>query len=335
MIDETRSPDDQPAPLSPTEQAAPLLSAAEPAPLSEPEQTVPLAASWPAPSSSSSLLSTPSAEPSPSEWTIFDPAQPSETLPLSGDIIAPPYQLSDRYVVDEDGELLEIAREGPLSRWWNGLSRNDRRFYFGSFLVFVVSTFLYCLGVSAVVLTPALQPPALAIAPTSTPTATATPFIVGLTPSPAEPVGPTPTFGVPIILLPTATPRVLPEDPDPTPTPLLPTATPTPRATLPGLPPLPFSTPLSTPALPPGVPTSAIPPFPPAGGGTTPTVPPANATFTPVPTTPRLPATPPNGNAIPTSTPIPQPTRTVAPPTATVTPLIPILPVPASPTPRP
>jgi hypothetical protein len=272
-------------------------------------------------------VATPTTEADPTAWTLFDPAPETEAIAPT---VEPPYQVSERYVVDADGELLEVAREGPLSRWWNSLSRNDRRFYFGSFLVFVVSTFFYCLGITAVALTPALQPPALAVAPTTTPTATATPFIVGLTPGPAEPIGPTPTFGLPVFVLPTATPRLVVDDPDPTATPTLPTPTitaPTPTPAGPALATAIPTLPTPTPAL--ATPTMVINP------ATSPTVRPANATFTPTPAGTRPPAPPANGGAIPTSTPLPPTATTVAGPIATVTPLIPILPPPASPTPRP
>lgn len=318
-------PDETPVESEPSDGLAPESEATAPLELNDAQDAAPPETGAVVPTTTPLPCSDPIAEPEPTAWTLFDPSPATAAVEPT---IEPPYQVSDRYVVDADGELLEIAREGPLSRWWNGLSRNDRRFYFGSMLVFVVSTFFYCLGITAVVLTPALQPPALAVAPTSTPTRTATPFIVGLTPGPAEPIGPTPTFGLPVFVLPTATPRLVLDDPDPTPT--LATSTllvPTPTVPGPALATAISAVPTSTPA--PPTATSVT------GPATSPTVPPANATFTPTPSGTRPPATPANGGAIPTSTPIPQATPTVGGPIATVTPLIPILPPPASPTPRP
>jgi hypothetical protein len=289
--------------------------------------TQPVEGSWRAASNGPLLLPAPAAASGSPEWTYFDPAEPAPSSveePLVW--IEPPYQISDRYVVDEDGELLEIARERGWARWWNGLGRNDRAFYFGSMLVFLVSTFLYCLGFTALMLTPALQPPALAVAPTSTPTPTPTPFIVGLTPSPNDSVEPTPTFGRPLFLAPTATPRFIPDEPDPTSTPAFVPPTPTRTPTV-------FAVGTASPA--PRTPTAPAATATPGRPATTPTVPPANATYTPAPTGTRLPATPPSGVAIPTSTPATSPSLPVVPPTPTATTQIPVPPFPASPTPRP
>ncbi|MCL6648001.1 MAG: hypothetical protein K6U89_06690 [Chloroflexi bacterium] len=228
--------------------AAPEAALPEVTTLREP--TVPLP---PPPATTEPLTNEPA-------WSFFEAAPPPPPLP------EPPYLLNDRWVVDETGELLEVARDGRFSRWWNSLAQYDRRFYFGALLLFLASSFLYCLGATALVLTPALQPAAVVFAATGTPTSTPTPFIVGLTPQPTEPLMPTPTFGVPPFFLVTATPtpRLLPEEPEPT-------ASPLPRAT-------------STPLLP--VLATATPLSAGNGSGLTPTVPPANATFTPVPTRP-------------------------------------------------
>ncbi|MFN8533678.1 MAG: hypothetical protein U0556_09035 [Dehalococcoidia bacterium] len=268
-------------------------------------------------------------------WSFFEaqplPIEERQALLDEEPPLEPPFQISDRLVVDEDGEVLEIAWETASVRWWNGLGRNDRRFYFVSALVFVLSTFLYCLGVTALSLTPVLQPPAVAVAPTATRTPTATPFVVGLTPGPGEPAGPTPTFGAPVIVFSTPTPRLVPDDPDPTSTPLLPFPTAAPAIRT-ATPPGPTGTPPASPIVAASATrtvTAGSTPTP--NGPTAPTVPPANATFTPGPsaTRPPLTATP---LGIPTSTAVASPTTGVPIPTTTT--IVPGLPVPSI-TPRP
>jgi hypothetical protein len=241
------------------------------------------------------------APPDDASWSFFEPAPVPEEE--RGDVedgpplIELPAQVSDRYVVDETGEVLEVARESTVVRWWNTLGGADRRFYFGAGLVVVFSSFLYCLGITSLVMTPSLQPVIAEAPPTVTPTATATPFIVGIETPPASgsPL-PTPTDDSPVFIQPTAT-RFVPIEPVATNTfAPLPVATstflPLPTATFGGVVPQVTVTPIRTSTAP--------------ASASTPTVPPANVTFTP--------AARPSATA---GLPVPSLTPNVLPPTPT------------------
>lgn len=279
------------------------------------------------------------------DWSTFHtvddlPAE-SDGGELATNLPIEPFMLDRNHIVDENGEVLQIVRDRGPWRWWEGLSRFDRRFFFSAGLLFVLSTFFYCLGITSMSLSPVLRPAVAAVEPTGTPTPTATQFVVGLDPTAERTLVPTPTEGAFHFPIPTATREYIPVEPTETPEPIIPvrpTATPafdfgglptaTPRGGQPGIP-------TSTPAAPngtviasatvrsAGTPTPGLSPTVTSIGVATSTHTPAGATATPpvgpTHTPAAVPTHTPLGQAIPTSTSvvvIASPTVNAASPTA-------------------